>query len=120
MNTLTFILAFFLGFPMMIGVWIAAVKLHKFVSGYANSQTSFIVTLCTIAAAMSLMTAPAWLIGLQGYAVVSVVYVVFVALGAPHLYRLGRFLSLELDADSGNDVPLPGSDKAAPAPTDKK
>lgn len=110
MNTLLFIPALLLGFPMVIGVWIAAMRFYTFLANRTKNQTAFVVTLCVMAAVLSLMTAPAWLIGWQGYAVVCAVYVVFVAVGAPHVFRVLRFLAIELDSDPNNDVPLPEGD----------
>jgi len=111
MNGLLFPLAFFLGFPLIIGVWLAAVKLFRALRTQFNGQTAFAVTLCAIAAALSLMTAPFWLIGAEGYIVVSVVYIGFVAYGAPHVYRVLRFLALELDGNAADQVKLPGDEK---------
>lgn len=108
MSSLLFIPAFLLGFPLIVGVWKAALQVFKFSSNYANRQTSFIVTLCLIGALLSLMTAPAWLLGWQGYAVVVGVYLVFLAIGGRSTLRVGDFLSRELDGDASNDVPLPG------------
>lgn len=107
MSTLLFIPAFFIGFPMVIGVWMTGLKLFNFLCARTSKQTAFVVTLCALAALLSLMSAPAWLLGWQGYALVAAVYVGFVAFGAPHLMRVMRFLSLELDSDPNNDVSLP-------------
>lgn len=110
MNALLFIVAFFLGFPLVIGVWLAGVKLFKLASNHMNDQSAFVLALCVIAGVLSLLTAPVWLLGWQGYAVVCAVYVAFVGYGAPHIFRVLRFLALELDANPNNDVPLPGDD----------
>lgn len=107
MNVLLFIPALLLGFPFCVGGWIAASRLYTFLAARFSGQTSFVTTLCVMAAALSLLTAPAWLIGWQGYAIVSAVYVLFVGIGAPHIRRLLKFLAIELDTDPTNDVPLP-------------
>ncbi len=112
MSTLLFIPAFLLGFPMIIGVWLAGLKVYKFIREHSSSQTAFVTALCIIAACLSLLTAPIWLLGWQGYAVVCAVYVAFVAVGAPHVFRTFRFLSLELDGNPEDQVPLPGDDSA--------
>ncbi len=117
MSTLLLIPAFILGFPMMIGVWLAAVQLFKLSTGYTSKKTAFIVTLCVMAAVLSLLTAPIWLLGWKAYAIVCAVYVVFVGVGAPHVYRTLRFLGLELDGDPTNDVPLPGDEPNATTQT---
>lgn len=114
MSALLFIPAFFLGFPLVIGAWIAGVNIYNFTRKYSSSQTAFVTTLCLVAAALSLMTAPAWLLGWKGYAVVCAVYVAFVGIGAPHVLRTLRFLSIELDGNPDNDVPLPESERDAP------
>jgi hypothetical protein len=111
MNVLLFLPALALGFPLIIGVWLAAVKMFRAVRTQFNGQTAFAVTLCAIAAVLSLMTAPFWLIGVKGYLVVSVVYIGFVAYGSPHVYRVLRFLALELDGNPADQVQLPGDEK---------
>lgn len=108
MGALLYIPAFFLGFPLIIGAWLAGVKVFKFSRQYSSQQTAFVLTLCLMAAALSLMTAPVWLIGWKGYAVVCAVYVFFVGIGAPHVYRTFHFLSLELDGNPDDEVQLPG------------
>jgi hypothetical protein len=110
MSSLLFIPALFLGFPMLIGVWLAGLDLYRFGCKYVASQTAFVVALCVVAAALSLMTAPIWLLGWQSYAVVCAVYVFFVGIGAPHVWRTLRFLSLELDGNPNDQVPLPGDE----------
>lgn len=107
MNILLFIPALLLGFPFCVGGWIAGSRLYSFLAARFSGQTAFVVTLCVMAAAMSLLTAPVWLIGWKGYAIVSAVYVLFVGVGAPHIRRLLKFLAIELDTDPTNDVPLP-------------
>ncbi len=108
MGFLLFIPALLLGFPLVIGAWIAGTRIYNFIKKQTgNSQTAFVVTLCLMAAALSLMTAPVWLLGWQGYAVVSAVYITFVGIGAPHVLRVLRFLAIELDSDPDNDIPLP-------------
>ena len=108
MSVLLFIPALLLGFPFVIGGWIAAMRVYNFTKKMVDSQqTAGVITLCLIAAVLSLMTAPAWILGWQGYAVVCAVYVTFVGIGAPHTLRVARFLSIELDSNPDNDVPLP-------------
>jgi len=119
MNVLLFIPALLLGFPFVVGSWIAASRVYKFLTSKFSDQTSFVVTLCLAAAVLSLLTAPAWLIGWQGYAIVCAVYVIFVGVGAPHIRRLLKFLAIELDSDPTNDVPLPEDEvKSKDAPKD--
>jgi hypothetical protein len=102
-------LAVVLGFPMLIGAWLAGVRVFKFVAARSSKkQTAFVVTLCVMAAVLSLLSAPVWLVGYKGYLVSCAVYIAFVAVGAPHVYRTLEFLGLELDGDPDNDVPLPG------------
>lgn len=124
MNTLLFIPALLLGFPFVLGGWIAASRVYTFLTSKFSGQTAFVVTLCLTAAALSLMTAPVWLIGWKGYALVCAVYVLFVGVGAPHIRRILKFLAIELDSNPDNDVPLPGdNDATAPkvptTPADK-
>jgi hypothetical protein len=104
------IIAVFLSFPLLIGVWLAGVKLYKLSATYTNKETAFVIALCAIAGVLTLTTAPYWLLGWKGYAVVAAIYIAFVAYGAPHVYRVLRFLALELDGDPNDQVPLPGDE----------
>ncbi len=110
MNILLFVPAVILGFPLMMGAWLASVKLYKALATKFSKQTSFVVTLCLGAFVLSLLTAPAWLVGIQGYALCSLISIGFIAYGAPHLFRVMRFIELELDGNPDNDVPLPNDD----------
>lgn len=111
MDFLLILAGIFLGFPFMVGAWTVGLKVYNFLNSKLGDKASFIVTLCLAAAVLSLMTAPVWLLGWKGYAVVSAVYVTMVGLGASHTYRVLEFLKLELDGDDSNDVPLPGEKK---------
>lgn len=96
----------FLGLPFGIGAWIVSSHLYRFLKPRTKPATAFTVTLCIIAGVTSLLTAPAFVVGTVGYAIAAGVYIAFVAVGAPKLFRLGKFLSRELDGDKTNDVDL--------------
>ncbi len=96
----------FLGLPFGLGAFIAATHLFRFLKTRTKTATAFTVTLCIIAGITSLLTAPAFVIGTTGYIIAAATYIVFVAIGAPKLFRLGKFLSRELDGDKTNDVDL--------------
>ena len=68
-----------------------------------------LITLLAILA--SLMTAPYWVVGQNGWLLSVGAYVLFVALGVPKFSKLVRFLKLELDGDDSNDPKLPDDDK---------
>lgn len=100
-------LALVLGFPFMVGVIIGSRKLYGFVKNLSSKKTATIVVFCVLAAAAGIMTAPYWVLGTYGYLATVSVYVLFVGLGVPKFSKILRFLTLELDGDSGNDVDVP-------------
>lgn len=107
----------FLGLPFGLGAFIAATHLFRFLKTRTKTATAFTVTLCIIAGITSLLTAPAFVIGTTGYIIAAATYIVFVAIGAPKLFRLGKFLSRELDGDKTNDVDLGDGAKEQTPPT---
>lgn len=96
-----------LGFPFMVGVTIASLKLYNLAKGMSSSKTASIVVFCVLAAAAGIMTAPYWVLGTYGYLATVSVYVLFVGIGVPKFSKLLRFLKRELDGDSSNDIDVP-------------
>ncbi|MGD9684518.1 MAG: hypothetical protein AB7W16_25420 [Candidatus Obscuribacterales bacterium] len=111
MSILLLPVALVLGFPFMVGVLIASLKLFRAVRKMASTQTAVIVVFCVLAACAGVMTAPYWVLGTYGYYATVGVYVLFVGIGVPKFAKLVRFLKRELDGDSSNDVPVPENDK---------
>ncbi|MBZ0189994.1 MAG: hypothetical protein K8F91_27365 [Candidatus Obscuribacterales bacterium] len=100
-------LVLILGGPFMFGVVIGATKLHTLLRKGFSAKTSFIATLCVLAACAGLMTAPYWVLGTTGYLLMTGVYVLFVGIGATKFRKFARFLKRELDSDNTNDIEIP-------------
>lgn len=109
MGILFALVGFLVSLPLTIGVWVTAVKLFKFVRERSSGQTAFIVTLCVLAAMVSLASAPAYLLGIKGFLLTTAIGVFFVGMGAKHTWRVFTFLKRELDTDPNNDVPIDNS-----------
>ncbi len=102
------LVAIFLGFPLVVGLWTTALQVKKFLNARLSSQNSFVATLVLLALLACLVTAPVYVLGTNGYLVVCGVYILFVAIGAKRSWRILQIMQNELDGDDSNDVPLPG------------
>lgn len=109
MSILILPLAIVLGGPFMFGILTTSTwlywKLRK--TAGSTSQTALIVVFVLLAIVASLMTAPYWVVGQNGWLMSVGAYVLFVALGVPKFSKLMRFLKLEFDGDDSNDPKLP-------------
>lgn len=110
MSILILPLALVLGGPFMFGVLTTTTWLYFKLRKQFTSQTALTVVFVMLAILASLMTAPYWVVGQNGWLLSVGAYVLFVALGVPKFSKLVRFLKLELDGDDNNDPKLPGDD----------
>lgn len=110
MSILILPLALVLGGPFMFGVLTTSTWLYFKLRKRATSQTALTVVFVMLAILASIMTAPYWVVGQNGWLLSVGAYVLFVALGVPKFTKLMRFLKLELDGDDSNDPQLPGDD----------
>lgn len=109
-SVLLFPLAIVLGGPFMFGVLTTFTWIYFKLRKHATAQTTLIVVFCLLAVLASLMTAPYWIVGTNGFFASVATYVLFVGMGVPKFAKLIRFLKLELDGDDSNDPQLPGDD----------
>lgn len=112
-SILLFPLALVLGGPFMFGVLTTFTWIYFKLRKHASAQTTLIVVFCLLAVLASVMTAPYWVIGTNGFIASVAAYVLFVGMGVPKFSKLVRFLKLELDGDDSNDPKLPGDDNTA-------
>lgn len=105
-SMLMFPVVILMGIPAGIGFLTVAVRLFHILSKNFKKETSFVVTLCAMAALLSAFSAPYWFIGRAGWLILTGLYVFFVAMGGRHTFRIIKFIHRELDDDPTNDVPM--------------
>ncbi len=114
MSILILPLALVLGGPFMFGILTTMTWLYfKLRKRQVASQTALTAVFVVLAIVASLMTAPYWVVGQNGWLLSVGAYVLFVAMGVPKFSKLVRFLKLELDGDDSNDPKLPGDNSIA-------
>ncbi len=102
-----------LSVPFFMGVWSASGKLLTFLQRQGCSpKTSFVITLCLNAVLLAVLAGPARILGLPGYLLAVAIFVTFIAIGAPHAWRLKEFLRRELNTDPTDDVEIKELPKA--------
>lgn len=106
-------LVILLGVSFFMGAWSGVIKLYSFLKRQGLSgQSSFVYTLCLVTVIVALLAGPVRILGAPGYIFDLLVFVGFVALGAPKTWRLKEFLVREMNDDPNDDVKIePKSDK---------